>query len=147
MAKSPHSAIARNQRILSERARRMRNLRPPTENTAVYIREVTAAGFANSIEPYGRKFRKLKYRTPPPPPLDLTGEAKASVRVTVSGTGGLRFFAVEHLYYHMSGTRDGVVPKRNPTPFEFRDGAWRAKPPLMRKHQQNIKRWIEQGAL
>jgi len=148
MARAPTQAARRNAEKLAARARRMRNLQAPAVATAAKIRADIDSAYDRRAEPGGRKWRKLKYRKEPPPTLQLTGESRASIKVTAS-RGNLRFYAMDRLYWHMEGIPANNVPARNPTPFrqDERTGAWVAKPGLLRSHNAAIKRWIEKGTV
>lgn len=147
MAANPKRAALRNSAIARDRAIRIRDARTPMLATAEVIRSMIENAYAAESEPYGRPWKPLKYRTPPPPPLQLTGTSKASIRVNVGPRGDLKFWSAPYLYYHMMGKRSGVrkLPRRNPTPFAFDSGAWKAKPRLLKLHQKHIKQWVTKG--
>lgn len=136
---------------VAARAKRLRNLQPPALATAAAAREIIDTAYASEKEPWGRAWAPLKYRKPPPPPLQLTGLSRGSIKVT-AWKGQVRFVVADYLYHHMAGftTWQGAkVPKRNPTPFRLnkQSGMWGAKPQFMKLHQRNIKKWVETGVV
>lgn len=149
MARGPTEAARRNAKLLADKARRMRAPRPASERTARWARDVIESAYAAEREPSGGKWAKLRYRKPPPKPLQLTGESKSSVKITAQNDGSIRFWAAPYLYFHMSGFvahgNGAVVPKRNPTPFELRDGKWMAKPALVKRQARHMREWIDKG--
>jgi len=56
-------------------------------------------------------------------PLVDTARARNSCHATTS-KDGIDWSAVGYLGYHMGGSADGKLPKRNPSPFEWNGSAW-----------------------
>lgn len=167
MARGPTQAARRNAKKLADMAQRMQIQVPALRATARQILAVTKEAYAAEKEPWGRGWRKLRYRTPPPPPLQLTLASKNSIKCTAH-LKGITFYAADYLYYHMSGyvnsaalrkragkrKRAGasldstpMVAKRNPTPFNFENGKWVFKKQLVKAHEKRLKAWISKGVV
>lgn len=142
MAANPQRAHAAAARKASERAKRLRDQQTPAKAVVVQIQQLIDAAYTGQKEPWGRKWAPLKYRKPPPPPLQLTGDSRATITVRARA-GNIRFNAHDYLYFHISGTER--MPKRNPTPFMYAGGKWVAKPQLKKLHAATIKRWVTTG--
>lgn len=136
-------AVDHNVKLLKGRALRMTNLQWPALATAQHARDLIDKAYAGKRDPYGNQWKPLRYRKEPPPTLQLTGESRASIKVTASG-GHVRFYAADYLFVHMRGKH---LPLRNPTPFYFRDGVWKWRAQLRQAHARRVREWIENGVV
>ena len=105
--------------------KRLEDPRPALQVVARKLEDMIRASFDASRSPAGKQFKRLapstlKARKPGEgtTPLKKTGETYGSVRVFVDGKHRIRCVFPAHLRIHMSGSRDGKLPKRNVLPFE-----------------------------
>jgi hypothetical protein len=75
-------------------------------------------------------------------PLVDTERLKGSRRTRPSKRS-VQFSMVGYTGPHITGSKDGKLPKRNPTVFEFKGGRWRVVKHLALKYSEMITAYIE----
>lgn len=147
--RGPAAAVAKNTALLQIRASRLRNMQPVAFATVNSCNAMIAKAYAEKREPFGPKWKKLRYREEPPPTLQSKSNDSKDATKFTAAKGVIRFYTTHHMLHHMCDPQSAkrTFPKRNPTPLHWPSGSrgYVFKPQVIKAHERRNKQYLETG--